>query len=740
MKLLLTPLLFLSLLFLSKPLFAQAPEQDCINGIRVCNSFYTQTNSYSGTGFVPAELTTANQGCLLSGERNDVWYIVNVTSGGTLAMTLNPLNPADDYDFAVWDITGLGCEALYNYTTNVANNYPPVGCNYSWITGPTGLSNVFGGAQWSPAINVTAGTTLAVNVSNFSNTASGYTLDFGPSTASIFDTVKPRFREVKSECQFTGSTLTVLMSEPINCNSITPDGSQFLITPTNIAITAAAGVNCTGTGPNRFTNSITLQLNGILPPGTYWLHSRAGTAGSIVDGCNNSQTVGADSIQFTLYPDNPPVMVAVDTPACKKARIRFNRSIKCSTVAADGSDFSVTGPSPVTVFAAQALNCTSLGMADSVDIFFQQSILTPGTYTIRVQVGTDTNSVTDSCRLGVMAPITFVVSDQGYVTSQVIPGILCEPGYVQLHASHTVPPTAVFPGFTWTTSEFVDDSVLANTIAYVPKTTTFIVRITDTFSCYRRSRSQVIVSERNPRLISGDTSICPGTKAHLAATGGSSYFWFPSTGLSCDNCENPTASPTTTTTYNSVIFDQYGCSDTLTMTVTVFPRPVLSVTPDTTIVYGTSIPLYALAPGGMYFMWDPVAGLTNANIPNPVATPQVSTNYIVYMTDTNQCRAIDTVSVTVRTDIPVFVPTAFSPNGDGNNDLFRVANVTFQRVVEFRVFNRWGQEVFSAQDNRGWNGVYKGQDQDVGVYQYIARVAYPDGHTETFKGDVVLIR
>lgn len=719
---------------------AQAPEQDCINGIRVCNYLYTQTNSYVGTGFYPAELTTANQGCLASGERNDVWYIVNVTTSGTLGMTITPVNPADDYDFAVWDITGVGCSAIFNYTTNTANNYPPIGCNFSGLTGPTGLSNTFTGAQWSPVLNVTPGMTLAVNVSNFSQTSSGYTLDFGPSTASIFDTVKPRFLKVNSECQFTGSKLNVTMTEPINCNSITPDGSQFYITTTGIQVIGAAGINCTGTGPNIFTNSVSLQLNGTLPPGTYWLHSKPGTAGAIVDGCGNSQSTTADSIQFTLFPDDPPKMIFVDTPACRKAKIYFDRGIKCSTVAYDGSDFYITGPGNVTILGAHASGCDTLGMTDTVNLLFQESILEPGVYTIHVKIGTDTNSVTDSCHMGVVNTVSFVVSDQGYVTSLVSPSLLCEPGYVNLNASLTVPTEAVFPGFIWTSSEYVLDSTNANTTAYVSESRTFVVRIKDTFECYRRAKSDVIVSVRYPKMLQGDTAICTGKNVFLKASGGTHYFWYPAAGLSCTSCADPVANPTTTTTYHVVISDQYGCADTLATTVTIYPLPILSVTPDTTITYGVPLQLYALAPGGKFFRWDPTAVISNANVPNPVVTPQATTRYTVYVTDTNQCVSIDSVNVNVRINVPVQVPNAFTPNGDGNNDKFRVANVTFQKVIEFRVFNRWGQEVFQAQNNNGWDGTWNGVAQDANVYKYIARVAYPDGHTETFKGDVVLIR
>ena len=89
----------------------------------------------------------------------------------------------------------------------------------------------------------------------------------------------------------------------------------------------------------------------------------------------------------------------------------------------------------------------------------------------------------------------------------------------------------------------------------------------------------------------------------------------------------------------------------------------------------------------------------------------------------------------------LLVPTAFTPNGDGRNDVFRVANLSFQKLIEFRVFNRWGQEVYSTTDNNGgWDGTWKGVAQDMGIYTYIIRVAFPDGTVSTYKGDVTLIR
>jgi gliding motility-associated-like protein len=88
------------------------------------------------------------------------------------------------------------------------------------------------------------------------------------------------------------------------------------------------------------------------------------------------------------------------------------------------------------------------------------------------------------------------------------------------------------------------------------------------------------------------------------------------------------------------------------------------------------------------------------------------------------------------------VPNAFSPNGDGKNDLFRVGTVrNMINVQEFRIFNRWGQELFYSTDiSKGWDGTFKGVKQDPGVYHYMMRVAYANGKTAFIKGDVTLVR
>lgn len=89
----------------------------------------------------------------------------------------------------------------------------------------------------------------------------------------------------------------------------------------------------------------------------------------------------------------------------------------------------------------------------------------------------------------------------------------------------------------------------------------------------------------------------------------------------------------------------------------------------------------------------------------------------------------------------LLIPNVFSPNGDGQNDYFKINNITDEQLVDFKVFNRLGKILFRTDDPlRGWDGNHKEVQQEVGVYGYMIRIAYPDGYIETYKGTVMLLR
>jgi len=142
-------------------------------------------------------------------------------------------------------------------------------------------------------------------------------------------------------------------------------------------------------------------------------------------------------------------------------------------------------------------------------------------------------------------------------------------------------------------------------------------------------------------------------------------------------------------------------------------------------------------------MWTPDNGtLSDPNINDPIATPSVTTTYTVYGMSQYGCLNSALITITVDSTMTGGIPTAFTPNNDGLNDIFRPVGSKFQRLVEFRVYNRWGQQVFYSNNvEHGWDGTFNGVPQDMGDYYYQIIVAQP-GSTENiaYKGSVTLIR
>ncbi len=186
----------------------------------------------------------------------------------------------------------------------------------------------------------------------------------------------------------------------------------------------------------------------------------------------------------------------------------------------------------------------------------------------------------------------------------------------------------------------------------------------------------------------------------------------------------------------------YACYDTAYETIHSYPPVTLTnLTTSGTIVFGSTIHLNA--DGATYYVWAPNDGtLDNPNINNPWATPvNAVTTYTV--TGMNQFGCASSAEIVINLDFTSEdqTPTAFTPNGDGLNDVFKLTNLKFQKIVEFCVYNRWGIKVFSTNEaDKGWDGYYNGVAQDIGVYHYQVIVSHPDGQDKVYKGDVTLIR
>jgi gliding motility-associated-like protein len=191
--------------------------------------------------------------------------------------------------------------------------------------------------------------------------------------------------------------------------------------------------------------------------------------------------------------------------------------------------------------------------------------------------------------------------------------------------------------------------------------------------------------------------------------------------------------------------DTLGCPKAVsdTVIVTVLPKVNAFAGNDTAVVVGQ--PLHLTATGGINYVWSPPTALSDFTIADPTAVYDGSIDsirYTVRVSDEKNC--FDSASMTVKifkTNPQIFVPTAFSPNGDGINDQFRPIGVGIKTIEYFRVYNRWGQLVFSTTVNgNGWDGKIGGKLQSTNTFVWIVKgIDYLD---KPFfrKGNVTLIR
>ena len=184
--------------------------------------------------------------------------------------------------------------------------------------------------------------------------------------------------------------------------------------------------------------------------------------------------------------------------------------------------------------------------------------------------------------------------------------------------------------------------------------------------------------------------------------------------------------------------------DSITKIITVH-QPRISITyPRVDGVRGVPLQLTSLS-GGVNYNWLPTTGLDNSGIQNPIATYAISTpniiNYFIKITDSLGCIATDTQQVWLFVGADIFLPTAFTPNGDGANDLFKPLYVNISKINAFKVFDRWGKVVFETSDmGKSWDGTLNGNLLPMDTYTWIVSGYTNDGKQIDRRGNVTLIR
>lgn len=670
---------------------AQTSFQDCFGAIPVCDSIYIQPNGYFDSGNVD-ELALSST-CLVNGENNSVWYIFTVTTPGNMQFDLTPANQ-DDYDFALFNLTNATCSDI------VTGALQPVRCNFAPTVGvATGLRSGFSnttagvnGDTFLAPLPVQVNETYVLLVDNFTDGGDGYLLDFTGGSANIVDNIPPSVDTIETlDCDTTRSLL-VYFSEPIACNSVLFNGSQFTLTGNpNIGVIGALPVNCDS---SSFTQSIQLTLAApILTGEPYTIGLQNGSNGSgVLDICGNSAT--GETFVFT-----PPAIVL------PRFTVRYRASCIADTaVFTNTSAPSVTNGNPVWAW--------SFGDGSMGSTMQAPTHVYPGytSYDVTLTATTD-----DGCTYSFDSTITV---ERSYVADFEYDPIPACPN-VPIQFSDISPGSAD----TWFW-DFGDGSISADQnpthVFLEPGTYPVKLIIADNASvppCSDSVTIDVVVNDDSQAAFQIDVDqICAGepvTFEDLTSGNPIAWNWRFGDGT-IDSAQSPTHVFDSTGVYEVELLVNNGCGDdSVTQTYTVNEVPVFDLGNDTILCFDAVLNLVAFT-GADEIRWS--TGETSDSI----TLTQVPANIGVTVTN-DGCVYEDAILIDEQTEdcAVVPLPSAFSPNNDGINDGFRLVNPQRISDVEIHIFNRWGQEVYSSNRiNFNWDGTLNGEEQPIGVYTY----------------------
>ena len=609
-------------------------------------------------------------------DKNPFWYKFTCFTGGTLGFLINPNTP-EDYDWELFDITGRNPNDVFSDASLI------VAFNWSAEFQPTGTSNTLGTSLREcdgPGVNtyssmptLIAGHNYILLISHFTDTPNGYGLSFGGGTANITDPKEPHLESSRAACD--GTQATIKLNKKMKCSSLTASGSEFTITPPLANVISAMALGCT---TSFDMDSLILTLDAPLPPGIYSINIRNGSDGNtILDNCDRGIPVN-ESIPMIVYPLVPTPMDSISPLGCKPDEVVlvFRKNIKCSSIAADGSDFKITilaGSEPVTVVSASG-NCNADGLTPIIKVKLATALSAPirtkGTYQIMLQTGTDGNTIIDECGQETPAGATLIFNTKDTVNAD----------------------------FSYAVKYGCD----RDTINYFHNGNNEVNLWKWNFD---RTRSS---SQQNPRVLYGSFGL---KKTYLIVSNGI-------------------------------------CRDTSDTVQIFLDNEVKAAFEATAIVCPNEFATFLNKSTGNIISWNWDFGNgTTSNLQNPspqfYIPPRVTRDVYPRLIVQNNFGCFDTAiqKIVVPSSCYIAVPNAFTPNNDGLNDELFPLNAYKATDLLFRVYNRVGQLVFETRDwTKRWNGRFKEQPADLGTYVWILTYTNIDtGKRVQQKGTTILL-
>jgi len=822
------------------------PASDCPGAIRICQGVYNFSQAvpnYGTTQELPGGLNT----CLSGGEHRSVWFIFTIQQGGTLGFIIDPMS-STDYDFAMWDVTGLSnpCSAI--------GSQPPIRCNFAASTSTTFCcGNYTGGPGITgldhtnpqpgtishnasqppvmPGLTVTAGQTFLLVVDNWTNNNQGYTITF-TGTAQYFDNMPPKMDSTGQLCASSYDNqidylrqVFVRFSELINPTTVAANGSDFVVqdvaSGTLVSITAAAPINPPQTNQVRLTVGSPLVPGqtykiriGYNPPGSGSSNGQPGTDGNTIsDQCgitipitNIPQGSSADSIVLVVRDTLTPT-ISVTPPTCVGAAtgqisvsttggvspyqyvlVSGTSNTPPTTGWSTTSTFTNRAAGTYTLWIRDAAGCIirrviqltdppalSIVVADSSNIVcgstggyvtftgqggtppYEYSILptsptwqngntftglAAGTYTLRVR---DANGcvATRSFTIATLPPLTVQVSS--------VDSIRCAGGtggFTVQASGGTAPYTYMLVGQGTTSS--------TGTFTGLPAGT-YTVRALD---ASQAQCGEITITLTQPDTLKlQDSTVTPVTcrggqngQIQVTITGGTSpytYTWQTAGGGSLPSMGS-TVSGLTAGTYTLTVTDAKDCS----LGPIIFTVPysyfveidsiaytLVQDCPDKNYLFSA----YVRGDGPFTYRWTwedgstEVGSATMSRSSSPLLQGDVTIR--LQVEGAGPCYAEASLTFLSKACSGLVIPTVFTPNGDGINDIWTIQAIGFSRYTLI-VFDRWGKEVFNngGDMTKQWNGTINGQPAPEGVYNFVFEGTRLSGEKVTRAGTVTLLR
>lgn len=671
----------------------------------------TVVNNITATVFGSTTICTGGSATLAAtGGSNYSWstggttssIVVTPTTNTTYSVIVSSGTCADTGTATVTVSSGITASITGNTAVcsgNAATLVASGGSSYSWSNGSSAATII---------VNPTSATSYTVTaVSGNCSSSTSVTVNVSPPMNVSMSSVA-----IQCGTNLGSASASVSGGTPAYTYSWFP-GGQTTATATGLAAGGAYSVTITdAAGCSRIDTINVVALNApfTVVTGNTLLCTGDATTLSAVGGNSFSWSTGATSSSITLTPSTSASYTVVSYVGnCSDTAI-VNVQVSPPPVANSSGNITVcTGTSATLTASGGGTYSWSTG-ATSTSITVAPTSSTAYTFTATIGSCTDTASASVTV-LPIPTPTTAATNT-----------LICGGDAVTLAATGGTT-------YSWSTG-----STAASIVVSPPASTTYSVTAGNGY-CSATSTVSISVMPPPVASITGSQNICAGNAASLTATGGGTYAW-------SDGSTTAMINPVNAGTY-SVVVTIGSCTDTAVANVVVNPLPTATALSDVTIINGQSTQLTAT--GGLSYAWD--NGMNGSAI---TVSPGATTVYCVTAFDANGCQ--DTACVTVTVELcqgALYLPNAFSPNGDGDNDSLQIYYPLrlCLESLKLNIYNRWGEKVYETDDvDFRWDGFYNSsalKNTVVGgheVYSYYMTVRLVDGQVFERKGNITLLR